>query len=84
MEILINVSLFAFSGLVCAFGGYRVTMMQIKTINPALQISMGLIYVSIPICGAVMLFYAVYNTFLAVREYKTNTQAMPSGFGSTM
>ncbi|MCL1875002.1 MAG: TRAP transporter small permease [Synergistaceae bacterium] len=79
VEIFINISLFLFSAFVCAMGGYRVVTMQMRTMDAATGISMGFIYASIPVCGAVMLFYAVYNTCLSIREYKTS---VASGFGS--
>jgi TRAP-type C4-dicarboxylate transport system permease small subunit len=83
VEILINITLFVFSAIVCAWGGYIGAMRQMGTMDAATQIPMGLIYISIPVCGAVMLFYAVYNTFLALQEYKTNTVSN-RGSGSTM
>jgi len=80
VEILINITLFIFSAVICALGGYRVTMMQMRTMDAATGIPMGFIYASIPVFGAAMLFYAVYNICLSVREYKAN--AVSSGLKS--
>ena len=84
VEILINITLFMFSALVCAWGGWIGAMKQMPTMDAATKISMGLIYMSIPVCGAAMLFYAVYNIFLAVREYKANVVSSNCGSNSTM
>jgi len=72
VEILIHISLFAFAAIVCAFGGYHITTMQMRTVDAATGISMGYIYASIPISGVLLLFYAIYNICLSVQEYKTS------------
>ena len=70
VEILINVCLLFFSIVVCIYGGLIGVFRQIATLDAALGISTGVIYVSIPLCGIVMLFYAIYNIFLGYEEYR--------------
>ncbi len=70
-EIVINIVLFLFALSVMVMGGWQGSMKQMYTVDAALQIPVGVIYIAVPLCGAVMLFYAVYNSFLAVHEYRT-------------
>jgi len=69
-EIVIHLTLIAFAAAVTLYGGIRYTMNQFGTLDAALQISMGYINMSIPISGALMVFYGIYNICLAVQEYK--------------
>ncbi|MCL2146911.1 MAG: TRAP transporter small permease [Synergistaceae bacterium] len=84
VEISINITLFVFSAVICVLGGYHVTVLQLGTMDAATGIPMGFIYASIPVFGAVMLFYAVYNTCLSVQEYKTNAVGSKSNATTTM
>lgn len=70
-EIVINIVLFLFALSVMVMGGWQGSMKQMYTVDAALQIPVGVIYIAVPLCGVVMLFYAVYNSFLAVHEYRT-------------
>ncbi len=70
VEILTNVCLVLFSVLVLTYGGYMIAGQQMATTDAALGIPMGVIYSAIPISGVFTLFYAVYNCFLAVDDYK--------------
>ena len=70
VEVLINFSLILFSIAVCIYGGIIGVFRQISTLDAALGISTGVIYISIPLCGIIMVFYAVYNIFLGYEEYK--------------
>ena len=79
VEILIDITLFVFSAVICALGGYRVAMMQMRTMDAVTGIPMGFIYASIPVCGAAMMFYAIYNMCLSAHEYKTKTNAVSPG-----
>lgn len=86
VELLINLVLVLFAGVVLLLGGYAVTTQQMGTTDAALQIPMGVIYSAIPICGVFILFYAVYNTVLAVQEYRMGQLRAAGGddAGSTM
>jgi len=81
VDILINILLFVFAMAVCTIGGYNGAMNQMGTVDAALRIPMGVIYIAIPICGVVMLFYAVYNICLCVHTYKTGSVSSTSGNG---
>ena len=70
VEILTNICLVLFAGVVLMYGGYLISGQQMSTTDAALGIPMGVIYSAIPISGVFTLFYAVYNCFLAVDDYK--------------
>lgn len=84
VEILANIVLIVFSVFVCIVGGYNISMQQMGALDPALRISMGLIYASIPVCGVFMTFYAVYNILLAVKERKENHRVEQDVTAGTM
>ncbi len=70
VEILTNICLVLFALVVLTYGGYVIAAQQMATTDAALGIPMGVIYSAIPISGVFTLFYAVYNCFLAVDDYK--------------
>lgn len=84
VEILINFLLLAFSIGVCLLGGIQSSNIQMGTMDAALKIPMGVIYSTIPICGAVMVFYGIYNTVLAFHEYKNQISHGQDGTAGTM
>lgn len=70
VEIITNVALFAFISVVCVYGGYLYTVKSAPQVDPQLGISKAILYSSLPITGVVTLFYAVYNCFMCVDNYK--------------
>jgi TRAP-type C4-dicarboxylate transport system permease small subunit len=78
VEILINISLFLFAAIVCVYGGYHITAMQMRTMDAATGLPMGFIYISIPISGVTLLFYAIYNICLSIQEYKAGVASGPA------
>ena len=84
VEIISNILLFIFALSVCVYGGFQGAMKQMGTMDASLKIPMGLIYIAIPVCGAAMLFYAVYNIALAVQEYHSNDRLLGDSSSSTM
>lgn len=72
VEILIAITLILFSIYLLLYGGIKQTISQMRTLDAALQIPMGVIYSVIPVTGLFMLFYAGYNIVLAISDYKDN------------
>ncbi len=70
VEICTNIMLFAFILVICVWGGYLYTMKSAPQVDAQLRISKAILYCSLPITGVVTLFYAVYNCFRAVNDYK--------------
>ena len=60
------------------------SMNQMGTVDAALQIPVGVIYIAVPFCGVITLFYAVYNCFVAVQEYKNHSTRTSDGTAGTM
>ncbi|WP_352416455.1 TRAP transporter small permease [Oscillibacter ruminantium] len=84
VEILTNLTLLVFAGGVMIHGGLKGALNQMGTVDAALQIPMGVIYIAVPFCGVITLFYAVYNCVLAVQEYKNHTARSSDGTAGTM
>lgn len=84
VELLINVVLVLFAVMVLLYGGCLVTAQQMNTVDAALQIPMGVIYSAIPISGIFILFYAIYNSFLAFVSHRTGQPGVIKDAGSTM
>ena len=84
VEILANISLIVFSILVLLYGGVLISQQQMATVDAATQIPMGLIYASIPFCGVISCFYAVYNILLAVKEWKNHSRTISDPSAGTM
>lgn len=51
-------------------GGYSATVRQMFQLDSALQIPMGVIYSAIPISGALILFYFIYNELTLYYQLK--------------
>ncbi|MFZ3621456.1 TRAP transporter small permease [Leclercia barmai] len=69
LNIVINVLIFLFSGLVIVTGGLKLIDKTLATsqVSAAMQIPMGYVYVILPLCGAVMMFYALYFIATGIR-----------------
>ncbi len=72
VTVLSNLTMIAFSLMVLVYGGFTYAMNQWTVVDPALMISMGMIMLSVPICGVIMTFYGIYNTCYAIQEGKAN------------
>lgn len=70
LNIVINLLIFLFSGLVIVTGGLKLIDKTLATsqVSAAMQIPMGYVYVILPLCGAVMMFYALYFIANGVRS----------------
>lgn len=69
VEIITNICLFIFVLAVCVIGGWLYTSKQAVQIDPALLISKSVMYFSVPFTGVITMYYAVYNSVLAVKNY---------------
>lgn len=69
LNIVINLLIFLFSGLVIVTGGLKLIDKTLATsqVSAAMQIPMGYVYVILPLCGAVMMFYALYFIATGIR-----------------
>lgn len=83
VEIITNVCLFVFIYIVCVKGGWKYTVGQKIQIDPTIHISMAVLYFSVPFTGVITLFYAVYNSFLAVFNYKNHIRTLSDAESGT-
>ena len=62
LEIFIQLSVFIFSFAVMVIGGIRLVYitMKLNQISASLQVSLGYVYLVLPISGALMMFYSLY------------------------
>lgn len=60
-EFFSHFAVFIFSALVLVIGGYKLVNLSYQPVqvSPALNLSMGLIYLALPISGLLLCFYAV-------------------------
>ncbi|SDH85793.1 TRAP-type C4-dicarboxylate transport system, small permease component [Vibrio xiamenensis] len=61
VEMLIELVTVVFALAIMIFGGYNSAVRQMWQLDSALQIPMGVIYAAIPLSGALMVFYFLYN-----------------------
>lgn len=61
VDIIIELVILIFAGLVMLKGGLSMTMAQMVQIDATIKIPMGVIYSVIPISGTITVFYSIYN-----------------------
>ena len=69
-ELAIQGCIFVFACLVMVIGGSRLTAMTftLKQISAALRIPLGYVYLVIPVSGLLIMFYAVFAAWDAIRQ----------------
>lgn len=67
-EMLSEFIIVLFAVSVMVYGGYSGAVKQMIQLDSALQIPVGIIYAAIPISGALMLFYFIYNELALLKE----------------
>lgn len=68
LSILSEVVIIIFSSTVLVYGGINITSLTMKQISAALGISMGYVYMVLPLSGLLMIFYGVNNILNIVKE----------------
>ncbi|WP_183272606.1 TRAP transporter small permease [Buttiauxella sp. A111] len=71
MEILGELATSVFAFLVLTIGGYIGMSRQMAQLDSALQIPIGIIYIAIPLSGAMTLFYCLYNQYGLFRKFSS-------------
>lgn len=83
VEIITNICLFVFIYVVCVSGGWKYTTGQAIQIDPTIHISMAILYASVPFTGIITLFYAIYNSVIAVFNYKHHVRTLSDAESGT-
>src|SRR5699024_6492653 len=74
LDIIIQSSFLGFGAIIMVYGGIRAASLSINQISPSLSISMGLVYLSLPVAGLLMIFYSIYNVIELVNERNTTSE----------
>lgn len=70
VQIFIELSIIVFSSLVLLSGGLTITKLAWTQMSAAIQIPVGYLYSVMPICGAIVIFYCIYNIYLILKHKK--------------
>lgn len=78
LSLLINVMIFGFAGSVIVTGGLKLIEKTLATaqVSAAMQIPMGYVYFILPLCGVVMMFYALCFIYQSLQQLKNGTQGV--------
>ncbi|MCA1923504.1 TRAP transporter small permease [Buttiauxella noackiae] len=71
LEIIGELATSVFALLVLTIGGYIGMSRQMAQLDSALQIPIGIIYIAIPLSGAMTLFYCLYNQYGLFRKFSS-------------
>lgn len=71
LSILSEVIIVVFSLFVLVYGGANITLLTMKQVSAALGISMGYVYLVLPLSGILMIFYGVLNILNLIKEKDT-------------
>ena len=61
LEVFIDALSFFFAGVVMVYGGISITKLTMIQITASLRISMGWIYIIVPIAGLLIMVFSVMN-----------------------
>jgi len=70
VDIAIELLTLLFSVTIMVYGGFKIMGMQMVQMDSNLHIPIGVIYSIIPVCGVIILFYAVCNIEEEYRKIK--------------
>ena len=77
-ELIIQLAIAVFAGVVLVYGGTNLALNTLKTgqITPALGWEMGYIYFCLPISGALMIFYSAVFTLEKMSQLQTKQSVL--------
>lgn len=61
LNVMTELVVMVFSALVLVFGGIQISMLAMGQVSPALGISMGYIYLALPLSGIITIIYNILN-----------------------
>lgn len=68
LSIMTELLIMIFSALVLVFGGTQISMLAMGQVSPALGISMGYIYLALPLSGVITIIYNILNLIDLIQE----------------
>lgn len=69
-QVFIEMSIILFSALVLLSGGLTTTKIAWTQMSAALKVPVGYLYAAMPISGAFIIFYCVYNIYVILKTKK--------------
>lgn len=70
IDVVIQTSFLIFASVIMLYGGIKAVSVTMPQISPSLGIPMGLVYLSLPVAGILMIFYSIINIIELVNERK--------------
>lgn len=61
LEIVIQMLFILFALIIMIYGGARATSLTMSQISPSLGLPMGIVYLSVPVSGVLILLYSILN-----------------------
>lgn len=61
LEIIVQVLFLIFAALIMVYGGWKAMSVTMGQISPSLSLSMGYVYLAVPVAGAFMFIYSLLN-----------------------
>ncbi|WP_043527683.1 TRAP transporter small permease [Litchfieldella xinjiangensis] len=71
-NILIELFFIAFAAFILLYGGTQSTLNTMSQVYPMLQVPKGLLYLSLPVSGAIIIIYCLLNISDIVKSPKKN------------
>lgn len=68
LDIVIQASFLVFGAIIMVYGGGRAVSISMAQISPSLNIPMGLVYLSLPVTGILIILYSTINVITLVSE----------------
>lgn len=68
LEIVIQILFALFAIIIMIYGGTNATMLTMSQFSPSLGLPMGLVYLSVPVTGVLILVYSLINLFGIIKN----------------
>ncbi|KEI03164.1 hypothetical protein ADU90_04010 [Clostridium botulinum] len=69
IEVICEIVIFIFAGSILFYGGFKNTLLTLTQRDSALPITIGCIYIMIPICGFIIMFYSICNICDVIKTF---------------
>lgn len=70
LSIISEILILIFAAIVLVYGGISITRLTLTQVTASLGVSMAYIYVVLPICGVITIFYSITNIIEILRGGK--------------
>lgn len=70
LDMIIQTLFLLFATVIMIYGGIKGVTITIGQISPSLGISMGYVYLAVPVSGVIMLVYSILNLYDRIKQEK--------------